>query len=62
MNGQVVLMVVHAVNPSIWEADAGESECEDSQGFTEEPCLKQTNGQMLVLSPFLSSPGLQPIL
>lgn len=55
-------MVVHAVNPSIWEADAGESECEDSQGFTEEPCLKQTNGQMLVLSPFLSSPGLQPIL
>ena len=42
-------MVVHAFNPSTWEAEAGgflrgqsslKSEFQDSQGFTEKPCLK----------------------
>jgi hypothetical protein len=37
--GQVV--VAHAFNPSTWEAEAGGSEFEDSQGYTEKPCLKK---------------------
>jgi hypothetical protein len=35
-------------NPSTWEAEAGglQSEFQDSQGYTEKPCLKkQTNKQ-----------------
>ena len=33
--------VVHAFNPSTWEADAGEPlSSEDSQSYTEKPCLK----------------------
>jgi hypothetical protein len=47
-------MVAHAFNPSTWEAEAGgflssrhaglQSEFQDSQGYTEKPCLeKQTN-------------------
>jgi hypothetical protein len=44
--------VVHAFNPSTWEAEAGgflssrpawsTSEFRDSQGYTEKPCLKKT--------------------
>jgi hypothetical protein len=47
-------MVAHAFNPSSWEAEAGGflvrgqtglwSEFQDSQGYTEKPCLK-TNKQ-----------------
>jgi hypothetical protein len=51
--------VAHAFNPSTWEAEAGgflssrpawflQSEFQDSQGYTEKPCLKkqkQTNKQ-----------------
>jgi hypothetical protein len=42
-------VVVHAFNPSTWEAEAGgflrgqsslKSEFQDSQGFTEKPCIK----------------------
>jgi hypothetical protein len=42
--------VAHAFNPNTWEADAGgfwvqgqpglQSEFQDSQGYTEKPCLK----------------------
>jgi hypothetical protein len=49
-------MMAHAFNPSTREAEAGDfwvrgqaglqSECQDSQGYTEKPCLeKQTNKQ-----------------
>ena len=47
-------VVAHAFNPSTWEAEAGgflrqpglQSEFQDSQGYTEKPCLeKQTNKQ-----------------
>ena len=34
--------MVHAFNPSTWEAEAGgflQSEFQDSQGYTENPCL-----------------------
>ena len=46
-------MVAHAFNPRIWEAEAGgflnsvrgkphlQSEFQDSQSYTEKPCLKQ---------------------
>ena len=43
-------MVAHACNPSIWEAEAGgflssrpglQSEFQDSQSYTEKPCLKK---------------------
>jgi hypothetical protein len=42
-------VVAHAFNPSTWEAEAGrflsskpglQSEFQDSQGYTEKPCLK----------------------
>jgi hypothetical protein len=46
-------VVVHAFNPSTWEAEAGrflsrgypglQSEFQDSQGYTEKPCLEKTN-------------------
>jgi hypothetical protein len=42
-------VVVHAFNPSTWEAEAGgflssvlQSEFQDSQGYTEKPCLEKT--------------------
>jgi hypothetical protein len=45
-------VVVHAFNPSTWEAEAGEflsrgqpglhSEFQDSQGYAEKPCLNKT--------------------
>ena len=47
-------MVVHAFSPSTWEAEAGrvrgqpglQSEFQDSQGYTEKPCLeKQKNNK-----------------
>jgi hypothetical protein len=46
-------VVVHAFNPSTQEAEAGgvwgqpglQSEFQDSQGYTERSCLKQTNKQ-----------------
>jgi hypothetical protein len=49
-------MVVHTLDPSIWEAEAGRflisrpawsTEFQDSQGYTEKPCLenKQTKKQ-----------------
>jgi hypothetical protein len=36
-------MVAHAFNPSTWESEAGEflSEFQDSQGYTEKPCLEK---------------------
>jgi hypothetical protein len=45
-------MVAHAFNPSTWEAEAGgflssrpawstEFEFQDSQGYTEKPCLRK---------------------
>jgi hypothetical protein len=44
-------VVVHAFNPSTWEAEAGDfwvqgqpglqSEFQDSQGYTEKPCLEK---------------------
>jgi hypothetical protein len=37
--------MVHAFNPSTWEAEAGgflsSSEFQDSQGYTEKPCLEK---------------------
>jgi hypothetical protein len=46
-------VVAHAFNSSTWEAEAGiflnlrpawsTSEFQDSQGYTEKPCLKKTN-------------------
>jgi hypothetical protein len=54
-------VVAHAFNPSTWEAEAGgflsskpdwsTSEFQDSQGYTEKPCLenKQTNKQKICL-------------
>jgi hypothetical protein len=48
-------VVVHAFNPSTWEAEAGgflssgqpglQSEFQDSQGNTEEPCLKKNKNK-----------------
>jgi hypothetical protein len=46
-------VVAHAFNPSTQEAEAGgflsqpglQSEFQDSQGYTEKPCLKKTNKQ-----------------
>jgi hypothetical protein len=32
--------VAHTFNPSTWEAEAGEFQ--DSQGYTEKPCLEKT--------------------
>jgi hypothetical protein len=45
-------LVAHAFNPSTWEAEAGgflssrdqpglQSEFQDSQGYTEKPCLEK---------------------
>jgi hypothetical protein len=44
-------MVAHTFNPSTWEAEAGgffvrgqpglQSEFQDSQGYTEKPCLEK---------------------
>jgi hypothetical protein len=44
-------VVAHAFNPSAWETEAGgflssrqpglQSELQDSQGYTEKPCLKK---------------------
>jgi hypothetical protein len=41
-------VVAHAFNPSTWEAEAGEflrpawsTEFQDSQGYTEKPCLEK---------------------
>jgi hypothetical protein len=46
-------VVAHAFNPSTWEAEAGRflssrpvwstSEFQDSQGYTEKPCLEKQN-------------------
>jgi hypothetical protein len=45
-------VVAHAFNYSTWEAEAGgflrtrlQSEFQDSQSYTEKPCLKKTNKQ-----------------
>jgi hypothetical protein len=47
--------VAHAFNPNTWEAEVGrflssrpsclQSEFQDSQGYTEKPCLKKQNKQ-----------------
>jgi hypothetical protein len=34
-------MVVHAFNPSTWEAEASESFDKDSQSYTVRPCFKK---------------------
>jgi hypothetical protein len=67
-------VVAHAFNPSTWEAEAGgflsrgqpglQSEFQDSQGYTEKPCLekpktktkqkKSSAGFWLVVSQFPS--------
>jgi hypothetical protein len=43
-------MVAHAFNPSTWEAETGgflssglQSELQDSQSYTEKPCLEKQN-------------------
>jgi hypothetical protein len=51
-------VVVHAFNPSTWEAEAGgfwvrgqpglQSEFQDSQNYTEKPCLKKQQQQKKV--------------
>jgi hypothetical protein len=47
-------VVVHAFNPSTWEAEAGgflssrpasQNEFQDRQGYTEKPCLEKTKNQ-----------------
>jgi hypothetical protein len=48
-------VVAHASNPSTWEAEAGgflssrpawsQSEFQDSQGYTEKPCLEKPTKQ-----------------
>jgi hypothetical protein len=47
-------MVAHAFNPSTWEAEAGgplssrpawSAEFQDSQGYTEKPCLRKKQKQ-----------------
>ena len=47
-------VVAHAFNPSTWEAEAGRFlslrpawsiEFQDSQGYTEKPCLEKQNKQ-----------------
>jgi hypothetical protein len=43
-------MVAHAFNPSTWEAEASvflslQSEFQDSQGYTEKPCLEKPKNQ-----------------
>jgi hypothetical protein len=53
--GSCRAVVTHAFNPNTWEAEAGgflssrppglQSEFQDSQGYTEKRCLKQTNKQ-----------------
>jgi hypothetical protein len=52
-------VVVHAFNPSTWEAEAGgflslrpawsQSEFQDSQGNTEKPCLKKPKKKNLFI-------------
>ena len=50
------MVVAHTFNPSIWEAEAGgvrgqpglqkwDPGQQDSQGYTEEPCLEKQNKQ-----------------
>jgi hypothetical protein len=43
-------MVVHACNPSTWEADTGGSQLEVSLNYTEKPCLKTTTTKTLIIS------------
>jgi hypothetical protein len=52
-------VVAHAFNPSTWEAEAGrflsssqpglQSEFQDSQGYTEKPCLEKTKNKKSML-------------
>ena len=35
-------MVTHAFNPSSQEAEAGSSQFQDNQGYTEKPCLEKS--------------------
>ena len=60
-------VVVHTVNPSTWETEAGgslwvrghpglQSEFQDSQGYyTEKPCLKKQTNKKLELTQKLTS-------
>jgi hypothetical protein len=58
-------MVAHAFNPSTLEAEAGgflslQSEFQDSQGYTEKPCLEkknQTNKQQQKIKPNQTKPN-----
>jgi hypothetical protein len=60
-------MVVHAFNPSTQEAEAGrflssrpglQSEFQDSQGYTEKPCLEKTKKQTNKQTKRMSTQGL----
>ena len=62
-------MVAHTFNPSTREADAGgfwvrgqsglQSELQDSQGYTEKPCLKnKTKQKTFLIHSFWSSLGI----
>jgi hypothetical protein len=46
-------VVAHAFNPSTWETEAGgflsSSEFQDSQGYTEKPCLEKPKKKKIVL-------------
>jgi hypothetical protein len=51
-------VVAHAFNPSTWEAEAGEflsSRPEDSQDYTEKPCLEKKK-KILPVYPKIYSP------
>jgi hypothetical protein len=44
------VVVAHAFDPSTREAEAGSSlEFQDSQSYTEKPCLKNQNEQKLIM-------------
>jgi hypothetical protein len=51
-------VVAHAFNPSTWEAEAGRGqpglqiECQDSQGYTEKPCLKKKVTKKIIVCGF----------
>jgi hypothetical protein len=58
-------MVAHAFNPSTWEAEAGgflQSEFQDSQSYTEKPCLEKPKKKKKVAVLMLSLHSNEPLL